>query len=89
MSVAEWAAPVVPVVKKNGDIRLCGDLKLMVNLATRREQYPLSKIEDIFATLAGCEVFSTLEVRNALSQLFLDDDAKKIAVLNTYKGLFC
>ncbi|XP_037503753.1 uncharacterized protein K02A2.6-like [Rhipicephalus sanguineus] len=88
VSVAEWATPVVPVVKKNGDIRLCGDFKLTVNPATRTEQYPLPKIEDIFATLAGGEVFSTLDLRNAYNQLPLDDDAKKIAVLNTHKGLF-
>ncbi|XP_049273354.1 uncharacterized protein LOC125759110 [Rhipicephalus sanguineus] len=89
VSLAEWATPVVPVAKKNGDIRLRGDFKLTVNPATRTEQYPLPKIEDIFATLAGGEVFSTLDLRNAYNQLPLDDDAKKIAVLNTHKGLFC
>ncbi|XP_075737432.1 uncharacterized protein LOC142777009 [Rhipicephalus microplus] len=89
VSVAEWATPVVPVVKKNGDIRLCGDFKLTVNPATRTEQYPLPKIDDIFAALSGGEVFSTLDLRNAYNQLSLDDDAKKITVLNTHKGLFC
>ncbi|XP_049275490.1 uncharacterized protein LOC119405884 [Rhipicephalus sanguineus] len=84
-AVSSW----MPVVKKNGDIRLCGDLKLTVNPATRTEQYPLPKIEDIFATVVGGEVFSTLDLRNAYNQLPLDDDAKKIAVLNTHKGLFC
>lgn len=89
VSVAEWATPVVPVAKKNGDIRLCGDFKLTVNPATRTEQYPLPKIDDIFAALSGGEVFSTLDLRNAYNQLPLDDDAKKITVLNTHKGLFC
>nr|XP_037273565.1 uncharacterized protein K02A2.6-like [Rhipicephalus microplus] len=88
VSVAEWATPVVPVVKKNGDIRLCGDFKLTVNPATRTEQYPLPKIDDIFAALSGGEVFSTLDLRNAYNQLPLDNDAKKITVLNTHKGLF-
>nr|XP_037289311.1 uncharacterized protein LOC119182676 [Rhipicephalus microplus] len=78
VSVAEWATPVVPVVKNNGDIRLCGDFKLTVNPATRTEQYPLPKIDDIFAALSGGEVFSTLDLRNAYNQLSLDDDAKKI-----------
>ncbi|XP_049529003.1 uncharacterized protein K02A2.6-like [Dermacentor silvarum] len=89
VSVAEWATPVVPVAKKNGDIRLCGDFKLTVNPATRVEQYPLPKIDDIFAALSGGEVFSTLDLRNAYNQLPLDEEAKKIVVLNTHKGLFC
>ncbi|XP_037501390.1 uncharacterized protein K02A2.6-like [Rhipicephalus sanguineus] len=89
ISVSEWATPVVPVAKKNGDIRLCGDFKLTVNPATYSEQYPLPKVDDIFAALAGGEVFSTLDLRNAHNQLPLDAEAKRIAVLNTHKGLYC
>lgn len=64
-------------------------LKLTVNLKTTTEQYPLPKIENIFATLAESEMYSTLDLPDAYSQLALDDDAKKIALLNTHKGLFC
>lgn len=64
-------------------------LKLTVNLKTTTEQYPLPKIENIFAMLAESEIYSTLDLPDAYSQLALDDDAKKIALLNTHKGLFC
>ena len=35
---AEWATPAVPVVKKDGQVRLCGDFRLTVNAATIMEQ---------------------------------------------------
>ena len=29
--LAEWAAPIVPIVKCDGSIRICGDYKVTVN----------------------------------------------------------
>nr|XP_050033065.1 uncharacterized protein K02A2.6-like [Dermacentor andersoni] len=89
ISISNWATPVVPVAKKNGDIRLCGDFKLTVNPASHLEQHPLPKVVDIFAALSGGKVFSTLDLRNAYNQLPLDDEARKTAVLNTHRGLYC
>ncbi|XP_037528675.1 uncharacterized protein K02A2.6-like [Rhipicephalus sanguineus] len=89
VKTAEWATPVVPVLKKDGSLRICGDFRMTVNAATATEQYPLPRVEDIFAKLNGGEVFTTLDLRQAYNQLPLDEHAQKIAVLNTQKGLFC
>ncbi|XP_072145012.1 uncharacterized protein [Dermacentor andersoni] len=89
VKTAEWATPVVPVLKGDGSLRLCGDFRMTVNAATVVEQYPLPRVDDIFARLNGGEVFTTLDLRQAYNQLPLDEEAKKITVLNTQKGLFC
>lgn len=62
---------------------------MTVNAATLMERYPLPRVDDIFAKLNGGEVFTTLDLRQAYNQLPLDEEAKKMTVLNTHKGLFC
>ena len=52
VSFSEWAAPIVPVVKGDGTIRICGDYKLTVNAVAQTDSYPLPRIEDIFASLS-------------------------------------
>ncbi|XP_072144406.1 uncharacterized protein [Dermacentor andersoni] len=86
---SEWAAPIVPVLKKDGSLRICGDFKITINAACITEQYPLPNIEDIFASLRGGSFFSTLDLKDAYNQLPLDEEARKLAVINTHKGLFC
>ena len=50
----EWATPIVPVVKRNGSVRVCGDFKVSVDPVPFAEQYPLPRIKDIFANLGTC-----------------------------------
>ena len=50
---SEWAAPVVPVMKQDGSIRICGDYKLTVNSASDIESYPLPRIDDLLSSCTG------------------------------------
>ncbi|XP_039887198.1 uncharacterized protein K02A2.6-like [Simochromis diagramma] len=85
---AEWAAPVVPLLKPTGTIRLCGDYKLTVNTVASLEQYPIPRMEDLFATLSGGKQFSKLDMSHAYQQILLDDESKKYVTVNTSRGLF-
>lgn len=82
-----WATPVIPVVKKNGSIRLCGDLKLTVNKACSTGQYHLPLIDDIFALLNGGDRFSTLDLREAYNQVPQVEESCRLTVLNTHTRL--
>ena len=55
---SNWAAPVVPVVKHDGSVRLCGDHKITVNKIAEFDSYPLPHIDDLFASLSGGQTFS-------------------------------
>ena len=58
---ADWAAPIVPVLKSDKKtVRICGDfkLKLTVNRAAKLDWYPIPKIEDLFARVAGGQLFT-------------------------------
>ena len=85
---SEWAAPVVPVRKDDGSIRLCGDYKLTVNRAAKLERYPIPLIEDLFAKLSGGKTFSKLDMSHAYQQLVLEEESRQYTTINTHRGLF-
>ena len=88
VSFSDWAAPIVPVVKGDGTIRICGDYKLTVNAVAKTDSYPLPRIEDIFASLSNDKTFTKLDLAHAYQQIPVAEDAKKLTTINTHKGLF-
>ena len=36
---SDWAAPIVPIMKSDGRVRICGDYKITVNQAAKLEKY--------------------------------------------------
>ena len=88
LQFSDWAAPVVPVLKPNKTVRICGDFKLTVNPVSRLDRYPIPKIEDLLSGLSQGKTFTTLDMSQAYQQLELDDNSKKYVVINTHKGLY-
>ena len=52
------------------------------------EQYPLPKIDDLYAKLQGGERFTILDLSEVFLQMELDEGSRKYLVVNTYRGLF-
>ena len=88
VSYSEWAAPVVPVPKAEGTIRLCGDYKVTINPQLEVDQYPLPKPDNIFATLSEGKWFSKIDLKHAYQQLELAESCRPYVTINTRRGLY-
>ena len=82
-----WAAPIVPVLKQSGEVRICGDYKITINQACTTDSYPLPKVDDLLANLAG-QYFSKLDLSQAYLQLPLDEQSKEFVTVTTHRGLY-
>ena len=85
---SKWAAPIVPVLKQNGAVRICGDYKVTINQASLVDTYPLLRIDELLANLSGGKHFSKLDMSQAYLQLPLDKQSREYVTVNTPKGLY-
>ena len=85
---SEWAAPIVVTSKSDGSVRVCGDFSFTINHYTGLDTYPLPRVEDLHATIAGGEKFSKLVLSHAYHQVCLDDDSKEYVTINIHRGLY-
>ena len=65
ITFSRWAAPIVPIVKSSGDIRICGDYKSTVNQVATPDKYPLPRVDELFASLSGGKLFTKLDLSHA------------------------
>ena len=85
---AEWAAPMVPILKDDGTVRIFGDYKVTANQAVIVDPHPIPRIQDIFARMSGGTLYTKLDLSHAYLQLQLDESARDYLVINTHKGLY-
>ena len=74
--------------KKNGQYRLCVDLKKTLNPSLCTDVYALPTLENIFAKLNGGAVFCVLDLSEAYTQLKVNPESQKLLTVNTHKSLF-
>ncbi|KAJ9511604.1 hypothetical protein QJQ45_007365 [Haematococcus lacustris] len=78
-SSSPFAAPILFVKKKSGELRMCLDYR-QLNKITIRDQYPLPRVDDLFDKLSGCTVFSSLDLQAGYNQIRITpEDVPKTA----------
>ena len=82
-----WSSPVVLVRKKDQSWRLCVDYRRL-NSVTRKDAYPLPRIDDSLDALTGSAYFSTLDLLSGYWQVPLDAEAQEKAAFVTRGGLW-
>ncbi len=84
---SSWASPVVLVTKKDRTTRFCVDYRKL-NDVTRKDAYPLPRIDDTLDALRCSQYFSTLDLYSGYWQVEMDQqDIDKTAFV-TRQGLF-
>ena len=82
-----WVSPLVCVPKKNGEIRVCVDMR-RANEAVIRERHPIPTVDEILQDMNGASVFSKLDLRWGYHQIELAPKSREITTFITHKGLF-
>lgn len=86
----DWLANIVPVIKKNGTLRVCIDFRDL-NAATPKDEYAMPVAEMLIDFAASFEYLSMLDGYSGYNQIFIaDEDVPKTAfrcpgALGTYE----
>lgn len=85
-SSSPFASSIVLVRKKDGSLRMCVDYRLL-NSKTRKDAFPLPRIEESLDALCGARWFSTLDLASGYIQVPVSESDKpktvnRLAYLN-------
>ncbi|RXN04213.1 Retrovirus-related Pol poly from transposon [Labeo rohita] len=83
----EWCAPMVPVPRKSGQVRICVGLNRL-NQAVERERYILPTLDDILPQMAGATMFSLLDAESGFWQIPLERESAKLTTFITPFGRY-
>ena len=86
-STSPWTFPIVLVKKKDGSTRFCMDYR-KVNEVTRKDAYPIPRVDDILDTLAGSTWFTTLDLKSGYWQVEVAGKHQEKTTFCTQEGLF-
>jgi hypothetical protein len=84
---SKWVANLVPVRKKNGEIRLCVDFRNL-NRSSKKDNYPLPKMEHILQRVTGASKISMIDGFSGYNQIFVLPKDRDKTTFTTPWGTF-
>ena len=89
----DWVSSMLVVSKPSTEAE--GEIKLRIcldprdlNLAIKREHFPMPTIEEIATRLNGAKLFSVFDATNGFWQVELDDESSSLTTFNTPFGRY-
>lgn len=86
-SSSPWAARALLVLKKDGSDRIVVDYRKL-NAVTKKDVYPLPRIDDILDSLGKAKYFTTIDITNAYWHVPMHEDSTEKTAFITPFGLF-
>eukprot|EP00731_Ephydatia_muelleri_P009158 Em0004g1496a len=86
-SDSPWSSPIVLAKKHDGTTRFCVDYR-KVNEVTRKDAYPLPRVDDTLDTLVGSKFFTTLDLASGYWQVEVAPEDQPKTAFTTPEGLY-
>ena len=86
-STSPWSSPVCMVTKKDGTIRFCIDYRKLNGL-TKKNSYPLPRIDETIDSLGGNEWFCTIDLQSGYWQVGMKGEDKEKTAFSSHIGLY-
>ena len=81
-----WASPIILVKKKDGTDRFVVDFRRL-NSVTRKDSYPLPRIDDALDALNSTKFFSSMDLMSGFWQVEMESESREHTAFVTYGGL--
>ena len=81
-SKSPWSAPVVPIWKKDGTLRLCIDYRRL-NQVTKPDRFPMPNLTDMVFGAGKAGFFTTLDLVKGYYQIPLDPASSECTAFST------
>ena len=86
-STSPWSSALVYVRKKCGGVRACVDYRRLNDL-TKKDAYPLPKINECLDCLGDAKLFSTLDLQSGYWQIGVKEQDRCKTAFATHHGLY-
>jgi len=86
-AASPWASNIVLVRKKDGSLRCCIDYR-QLNSATRKDAYPLPRIDTCLDAMSSASWFSTFDLRQSYHQVMIEPKDRDKTAFICHRGMY-